>query len=56
MRTISKEINLDVSELGANENSIFYAFYGNENFIYDKEEERYSVDKLMKLGFLTCQH
>ena len=56
LQAIHKEIKLDYNELTANKNSIFHLFYNDKNFTYNKETERYSVDKLLKIGFLLCQH
>lgn len=54
LKAVCKEIKLDFYELTANENSIFNVFYRDKNFNYDQETERFSVDKLLKMGFLLC--
>lgn len=53
MKSISREINLNIDELGK-KNSPYYIVYKDENFFF--KGKRHNVPKLLRLGFLCTKH
>src|SRR5947208_626038 len=54
MKSISREIRLNVIEMNEQKNSPFYVVYKDEKFFF--KEKRHNVPNLLRLGFLLCKH
>jgi hypothetical protein len=54
MKSISKEIKLNVYDMNTVPNSASAIVYKDEQFFF--KERRHTVPALLKLGFLCCRH
>jgi hypothetical protein len=54
MKSISKEIKLNVIEMNEVSTSPFLNVYKDEKFFF--LQKRHNVPKLLRLGFLCCKH
>ena len=54
MKSISKEIKLNIDEMNNNKNSAYHIVYKDEKFFFT--EKRHNVPNLLRLGFLLCSH
>ena len=54
MKSISREIKLNVTDMNENKNSPFAIAYKDDKFFF--LNKRHNVPKLLKLGFLLCKH
>ena len=54
MKSISKEIRLNVDDMNNVKHSPFAIVYKDEQFFF--VEKRHNVNNLLKLGFLMCKH
>lgn len=54
MKSISKEIKLNVDAMNAIANSPYAVVYKDEQFFF--KGRRHTVPNLLKLGFICCRH
>lgn len=54
MKSISREIKLNVNEMNNTKGSPFATVYKDEQFFF--LNKRHNVPKLLRLGFLLCKH
>jgi hypothetical protein len=54
MKSISKEIKLNVLEMNDVQTSPYHIVYKDENFFF--VNKRHNVPKLLRLGFMVCKH
>lgn len=54
IKSISKEIKLDVYQMNDVKNSAFHIVYKDSNKFF--VQSRHTVNNLLKLGFLLCKH
>lgn len=54
IKSISKEIRLNVDEMENNKTSPYSIVYKDEQYFF--KEKRYNVSALLRLGFLLCNH
>lgn len=54
MKSIAREIRVNVQEMNEMKNSPFAIVYKDEQFFF--REKRHNVPNLLRLGFLCCRH
>jgi hypothetical protein len=54
MKSISREIKLNVDAMNSTPNSAFAVVYKDEQFFF--KGKRHNVPNLLKLGFICCRH
>lgn len=54
MKSISREIKLNLDEMNNNKGSAYHVVYKDEKFFFT--EKRHNVPNLLKMGFLLCKH
>lgn len=54
MKSIAREIRLNIEEMNTLKNSPFALVYKDENFFF--KGKRHNVNALLRLGFMTCIH
>ena len=54
LKSIAREIRVNVQEMNDMKNSPFAIVYKDEQFFF--KEKRHNVTNLLRLGFLCCRH